>query len=87
MQSPLQRDMAPWGFRLGSNGGDRGGGRGAPSENGSQGGGQSQAQQQSAGGSANNSAAAGKVNANSKGRVGYQGMIDTHDGITKLSIE
>lgn len=67
MQSPLQRDMAPWGSRPGSVGGDtvNKGGSGAPSENGSQG--------SRAGGS--------------KGRVGYQGMIDTNDGITKLSIE
>lgn len=64
MQSPLQRDMAPWGSRPGSVGGDTTGKSGAPSETGSQG---------SRGGA--------------KGRVGYQGMVDTNDGITKLSIE
>ncbi|KAI0169335.1 hypothetical protein GGR52DRAFT_554730 [Hypoxylon sp. FL1284] len=36
MQSPLQRDMAPWGSRPGSNGGDKA--SATPSENGSQGG-------------------------------------------------
>ena len=79
MQSPLQRDMAPWGSRPGSNGGDRAGGSGAPSENGSQGPGQGQ-------GTNGNGGGAGRVNGN-KGRVGYQGMVDTHDGITRLSIE
>ncbi|KAK4126849.1 hypothetical protein N657DRAFT_610923 [Parathielavia appendiculata] len=78
MQSPLQRDSAPWGStassmsmasRPGSVGGDSVGGRnsgsgGAGSENGgsSHGGG-------------------GKV------RVGFRGMAETHDGITRLSIE
>jgi hypothetical protein len=66
MQSPLQRDVAPWGSRPGSVGGDTTGKSGAPSESGSQG-----------------SRAAGAA----KGRVGFQGMIDTNDGITKLSIE
>lgn len=65
MQSPLQRDMAPWGSRPGSVGGDTTGKSGAPSESGSQG------------------SRAGAA----KGRVGYQGMVDTNDGITKLSIE
>lgn len=64
MQSPLQRDAAPWGSRPGSVGGDTTGKSGAPSESGSQG-----------------------SRAGAKGRVGYQGMIDTNDGITKLSIE
>jgi len=77
MQSPLQRDMGPWGgmnhSRPGSVGGDsssKPGGSGAPSENGSAPGGQQTA-----------SGRGGKV------RVGYQGMVDTNDGITKLSIE
>jgi len=61
MQSPLQRDAAPWGSRPGSVGGDTTGKSGAPSETGSQG--------------------------SRKARVGYQGMVDTNDGITKLSIE
>jgi hypothetical protein len=63
MQSPLQRDVAPWGSRPGSVGGDTTGKSGAPSETGSQG------------------------SRGAKGRVGLQGMLDTHDGITKLSIE
>ncbi|KAK0617082.1 hypothetical protein B0T14DRAFT_257001 [Immersiella caudata] len=69
MQSPLQRDMAPWGSRPGSVGGDTvgktgsGSGSGAPSENGS--------------GAGNRT----------KGRIGFQGMVDTNDGITRLSIE
>jgi len=74
MQSPLQRDMAPWGAgsRPGSVGGDTvgkggsGSGSGAPSEN----------------GSGNGSRVGG-----AKGRVGFQGMVDTNDGITRLSIE
>jgi len=78
MQSPLQRDMAPWGSRPGSNGGDRAGGggsggSGAPSESG----GQSQGPPGSS---------QGRVNGG-KGRIGFQGMVDTHDGITRLSIE
>ncbi len=81
MQSPLQRDTAPWGSRPGSNGGGGGGGSGgsgAPSENGSQaGGGQGQGQ---------GSGANCRVNGN-KVRIGFQGMADTNDGITKLSIE
>ena len=73
MQSPLQRDMAPWGSRPGSNGGDRaGGGSGAPSESGSQSQGASQSQ--------------GRVNGG-KARVGFQVMVDANDGITRLSIE
>lgn len=64
LQSPMQRDVAPWGSRPGSVGGD-GMSKGS-SENGSQTGG-----------------GRGK----GLGRVGFQGMIDTKDGITKLSIE
>lgn len=71
MQSPLQRDMAPWGTagsRPGSVGGDTTGkSGGSGSENGSQG---------------NGNRVGG-----AKGRVGFQGMVDTNDGITKLSIE
>ncbi|OIW24391.1 hypothetical protein CONLIGDRAFT_584273 [Coniochaeta ligniaria NRRL 30616] len=67
MQSPLQRDVAPWGSRPGSVGGDTTGKSGAPSDSGSQG-----SRPGGAGG---------------KGRVGLQGMMDTNDGITKLSIE
>ena len=87
MQSPLQRDMGPWGSRPGSVGGDtttaaaaaKPSGSSAPSENGSQAGGAS-----TAGGSSGGNS--GRLNS-SKGRVGYQGMVDTNDGITKLSIE
>ncbi|EJT80628.1 hypothetical protein GGTG_00623 [Gaeumannomyces tritici R3-111a-1] len=69
MQSPLQRDMVPWGSRPGSNGHDRPG-SGAPSESGGS---------QSGGGRGGGGGG--------KGRVGYQGMVDTNDGITKLSID
>jgi hypothetical protein len=72
MQSPLQRDMAPWGSRPGSNGGDK---SGAPSDSG---GSQGQCAAQAAG---------GRVNGGSNRRIGFQGMVDTNDGITKLSIE
>ncbi|KAL8392895.1 hypothetical protein RB595_002909 [Gaeumannomyces hyphopodioides] len=71
MQSPLQRDMIPWGSRPGSNGHDRPG-SGAPSESGGS---------QTGGGGGGGRAGGGK------GRVGYQGMVDTNDGITKLSID
>lgn len=74
MQSPMQH--APWGPRPGSNGGDRSGG-GTPSDNGAGGSG--------SGGSGSGSGE--KRPSVHKGRVGYQGMIDTNDGITRLSIE
>ncbi|WYZ37920.1 hypothetical protein EsH8_II_001426 [Colletotrichum jinshuiense] len=74
MQSPMQRDVAPWGSRPGSNGGDRGG-SGAPSESGSLSG--------TPGSGVNTN---GRVNGN-KGRVGFQGMVDTHDGLMRMSIE
>ncbi|KAF5024295.1 hypothetical protein F66182_3625 [Fusarium sp. NRRL 66182] len=73
MQSPLQRDAMSWGSRPGSNGGDKAGSS-APSEAGS-----------TPGNLSGNSSAAGRLN--SKGRVGFQGMIDTHDGIMRMSIE
>lgn len=71
MQSPLQRDMAPWGSRPGSNhGGDKA--SGTPSDNGS-----------SAGG-----ATSGPRPINgAKVRVGFQGMVDTNDGLMRMSIE
>ncbi|KAL2019905.1 hypothetical protein VTK56DRAFT_9080 [Thermocarpiscus australiensis] len=88
MQSPLQRDMAPWGGgpRPGSVGGDSakpGGttGSGAPSENGSSGG---TATTQGSGSVSGNGG--GRL-AGTKGRVGFQGMVDANYGITKLSIE
>lgn len=74
MQSPMQH--APWGPRPGSNGGDRSGG-GTPSDNGAG----------SGGGSGSASGEREKRPSVHKGRVGYQGMIDTNDGITRLSIE
>ena len=73
MQSPMQRDVAPWGSRPGSNGGDKGGSS-APSESGSTPG-------HISGGSTTG------TRMNGKGRVGFQGMIDTHDGIMRMSIE
>ncbi|ETS78273.1 hypothetical protein PFICI_10335 [Pestalotiopsis fici W106-1] len=74
MQSPLQRDMAPWGSRPGSNGGDKA--SGTPSDNGSTGG-------TTGGGATNN----GRPISGAKGRVGFQGMVDTHDGLMRMSIE
>ncbi|KAF4977498.1 hypothetical protein FZEAL_5976 [Fusarium zealandicum] len=73
MQSPRQRDGISWGSRPGSNGGDKAGSS-APSETGS-----------TPGNLSGGSSAAGRLN--SKGRVGFQGMIDTHDGIMRMSIE
>ncbi|KAK3945644.1 hypothetical protein QBC46DRAFT_371264 [Diplogelasinospora grovesii] len=85
MQSPLQRDMGPWGgsaSAAGGHGGSRPGSvgcdtintRGTPSEAGSNNGG--------------GSGSGSKMGVNGgKGRVGYQGMVDTNDGITRLSIE
>ncbi|KAI8687286.1 hypothetical protein NCS56_00301100 [Fusarium sp. Ph1] len=72
MQSPLQRDGMSWGSRPGSNGGDKGGSS-APSESGS------------TPGNVSGGSSAGRLN--SKGRVGFQGMIDTNDGIMRMSIE
>ncbi|KAK4044315.1 D-isomer specific 2-hydroxyacid dehydrogenase [Parachaetomium inaequale] len=88
MQSPLQRDMAPWGSAgpgvggdssAGGGGGGGGGagrnGSGAGSENGSSHGGGG------GGGHGGSNRGGGKV------RVGFQGMVETNDGITRLSIE
>jgi len=52
MQSPMQRDVAPWGSRPPSNG----------------------------------EASKGAANGGVK-RVGFQGMVDTNDGLMKMSIE
>ncbi|KAK8034537.1 hypothetical protein PG993_009532 [Apiospora rasikravindrae] len=71
MQSPLQRDNMPWGSRPGSNGGEKA--SGTPSDNGSSGG--------------NGSAGPGRPINGGKGRVGFQGMTDTHDGLMRMSIE
>ncbi|KAI0419426.1 hypothetical protein F5X98DRAFT_77700 [Xylaria grammica] len=74
MQSPLQRDNMPWGSRPGSNhGGDKA--SGTPSENGS------------SGGSNHNASNAGRPISGAKGRVGFQGMSDTNDGLMRMSIE
>lgn len=67
MQSPMQRDMAPWGSRPGSNhGADKH--SATPSDNGSNNGG-------------------GRPINGPKGRVGFQGMVDTNDGLMRMSIE
>lgn len=65
MQSPLQRDIAPWGSRPGSNGGEK----------------------SSAGSETGSLERTGSGPARAKGRVGYQGMVDTNDGIMRMSIE
>lgn len=59
MQSPMQRDMAPWGARPGSNG-EPGNGKSGLGNGGTGIGGR---------------------------RVGLQGMVDTNDGLMKMSIE
>lgn len=74
-QSPMQRDSAPWGSRPGSNGGDKGTSS-APSESGSMG-----------GTPGNLSSSSGGRMASNKPRVGLQGMVDTNDGIMRMSIE
>ncbi|KAG5982234.1 hypothetical protein E4U55_002179 [Claviceps digitariae] len=74
-QSPLQRDSAPWGSRAGSAGGERAGSS-AQSESGSVG-----------GGTPGNFSAGASCRQNGKGRVGFQGMVDTNDGIMRMSIE
>ncbi|KAI8631321.1 hypothetical protein F5Y19DRAFT_26720 [Xylariaceae sp. FL1651] len=74
MQSPLQRDNMPWGSRPGSNhGGDKA--SGTPSENGS------------SVGNNGNASNAGRPISGAKGRVGFQGMVDTNDGLMRMSIE
>ncbi|KAG9250458.1 uncharacterized protein F5Z01DRAFT_713894 [Emericellopsis atlantica] len=77
-QSPMQRDVAPWGSRPGSNGGEKAGSQSAPSDSGSTPG----AQQQNTTGT---NSAGSRVNG--KGRIGFQGMTDTHDGLMRMSIE
>lgn len=71
MQSPMQ--YAPWGPRPGS--GDKSGS--------GSGGGSGTGPPSESGGDKRPGAAA----TTHKGRVGFQGMIDTNDGITRLSIE
>lgn len=76
MQSPMQRDAAPWGSRPGSNSGEKAGGSSAASDAGSIAGGNPSAA----------AAVAGKLGP-AKGRVGFQGMVDTNDGLMRMSIE
>ncbi|EFY91246.1 hypothetical protein J3458_000521 [Metarhizium acridum] len=75
LQSPMQRDSAPWGSHPGSTGGDKAGSS-AQSETGSV-----------SGGTPANPAAGTTGRLNSKGRIGFQGMVDTNDGIMRMSIE
>ncbi|PHH78318.1 hypothetical protein CDD80_7073 [Ophiocordyceps camponoti-rufipedis] len=71
LQSPLQREGGPWGSRPGSTGCEKAGSS-APSESGSMAG-------------TPGNAAAGRLGG--KGRVGFQGMVDTNEGIMRMSIE
>lgn len=64
MQSPLQRDAAPWGSRPASNAGERG-----------------------ASSSVSEAGSLGTPGGRAKGRVGFQGMVDTSDGMMRMSIE
>ncbi|QPG94364.1 hypothetical protein C2857_005780 [Epichloe festucae Fl1] len=75
LQSPMQRDSAPWGSRPGSTGGDRAGSS-AQSEAGSV-----------SGGTPVSFSAGTTGRQSGKVRVGFQGMIDTNDGIMRMSIE
>lgn len=72
VQSPMQRDVMPWGSRPGSTGGDRG--SSGQSESGSMGGTPA-------------NPPVGSTGQVRKGRVGLQGMTDTNDGIERMSIE
>ena len=78
MQSPMQRDAAPWGSRPGSNSGETAGGSSAASDSGSVSG--------NPGNNGSAAAGAGKFGP-AKGRVGFQGMVDTSDGMMRMSIE
>jgi hypothetical protein len=82
MQSPLQRDNMPWGSRPGSGAGlpgNAGGWGGLDKEREWERGRQLERDGTSGSGSG------GRVTG--KGRVGFQGMVDTNDGITKLTLE
>ena len=74
MQSQLQRDNMPWGSRPGSNGGEKAGSS-APSDSGS------------INGTPGNPTGGSGGRVNNKPRVGFQGMVDTNDGIMRMSIE
>ncbi|RDA92479.1 hypothetical protein CP533_6449 [Ophiocordyceps camponoti-saundersi (nom. inval.)] len=75
LQSPLQREGGSWGSRPGSTGCEKAGSS-APSESGSMAGTPGNAAVGTAGG-----------RLGGKGRVGFQGMVDTNDGIMRMSIE
>lgn len=90
-QSPRQRDGVPWGSRPGSTqGGDRASGTPTPSENGG-----STPASAGIGGAQSTTATASAVpgtgsrppSGTGKGRVGLQGMTDTHDSLMRMSIE
>jgi hypothetical protein len=66
MQSPMQRDINPWGTRPSSNSGSSGGEKASTGPGGAGEGG-------------------GRVNGTR--RIGFQGMVDTNDGLMKMSIE
>ena len=74
LQSPMQRDSMQWGSRPGSVGGDKAGSS-AQSDSGS------------VHGTPANPTAGTTERLNGKGRVGFQGMVDTNDGIMRMSIE
>lgn len=92
MQSPLQRDMAPWGGgAAAAAGGSRPGSVGGDSTGGGGGGGGA-GRSGSGAGSENGSVSTGASGGHGgrgggKVRVGFQGMVETNDGITRLSIE
>ncbi|KAH6608597.1 hypothetical protein Trco_001943 [Trichoderma cornu-damae] len=73
VQSPMQRDAMPWGSRPGSTGGDRGS--------------SGQSESGSLGGTPANPPVGSTGQVSRKGRVGLQGMVDTNDGIMRMSIE
>ncbi|OTA05088.1 hypothetical protein A9Z42_0057140 [Trichoderma parareesei] len=73
VQSPMQRDVMPWGSRPGSTGGDRGS--------------SGQSDSGSMGGTPANPPVGSTGQVGRKGRVGMQGMVDTNDGIMRMSIE
>lgn len=73
VQSPMQRDVMPWGSRPGSTGGDRGS--------------SGQSESGSLGGTPANPPIGSTGQVSRKGRVGLQGMVDTNDGIMRMSIE
>lgn len=79
IQSPMQRDALPWGTasRPSTSG---------PASGSADKGGTSSAQSDSGAVTPANSTSSG-TKAGTKGRVGFQGMTDTNDGIMRMSIE